>query len=210
MKFVNEDIEKYAFDHSSHPSKDCEALESYTRENEPMSRMLIGKLEASFLRMLIKLSGAKNIVEFGTYTGYSALSMAEVLPQNGVIHTIDIEQKPYTDEFWAKSSSYSKIKFHLGKGLDVIDKINGEIDLVFIDADKTNYINYFEKVLPRLSERGIVIFDNVLWSGKVLDENPEEESTKALKQLNTLMKSNSDLMTTMLPIRDGLLMVMKK
>ncbi|MCP4911857.1 MAG: methyltransferase [Oligoflexia bacterium] len=209
MKFIDERIEKYALDHSSHPSHLCADLEQYTRDNEPMSMMLIGKLEASFLRTLIKLSGAKRVVEFGTYTGYSALAMAEALPQDGEIHTIDIEQKPYTANYWNKSEHSSKINFHLGKGLEKIDEIEGEIDLVFIDADKVNYINYFEKVLPRLSERGMIVFDNVLWSGKVLDDNPEEESTKALKELNTFLANHDGLTTTMLPIRDGLMLVMK-
>lgn len=211
MKFVSSEIEKYATDKSSRPSKICRSLEEKTRDIEPMSQMLVGELEASLLGFLIRSKGVKRIVEFGTFTGYSALAMAENLPEDGEVFTIDIEKKNYTEDFWSRSESFSKIKFLQKPGLEALKELDGEFDLVFIDADKVNYKNYLEGMLPRLSKHGVVVLDNVLWSGRVLDDkDTQDESTRAISDVNDWIAGHPELYATMLPIRDGIFLVTKK
>lgn len=213
MNFTNAQIEDYALEHSSSPQPTCTALEKHTQNVETMSQMLIGKLEASFFGNIIRCMGAKRILEIGTFTGYSALAMAEHLPIDGEIHTIDIQSKSYTQDFWRDSGLSSKIHFHQGAGIEIIPKLQGPFDFVFIDADKENYTNYFNLVLPLLSPRGLIAIDNVLWSGRVL-QSPQDlqndPSTLAIQKFNNMIQSRTDLHKTMLPIRDGIYLISKK
>lgn len=213
MNFIDNNIESYAISKSTLPSLACKELEERTREVENMSMMLVGELEASLLGFLIKSINAKRVLEIGTFTGYSALAMAEVLPKEGILFTCDVEERPYTKEFWSKSVHGEKIQFLLGKALETIPTIEGEFDLVFIDADKENYLNYLEMVLPRISSNGIVVLDNMLWSGNVLKENSElpveDKSTPILKQVNEFIANHSNLYGTLLPVRDGIFLVKK-
>lgn len=214
MKFIDENIERYAISKSTIPSVHCQNLANYTRENEPMSMMLVGEMEGSFLGFLIRSTGAKRVLEVGTYTGYSALVMAENLPEDGEVHTCDVEEKDFTSMYWAKSPAAKKIHLHLGKALETIPQIEGEFDLAFIDADKTNYKNYLEMILPRLSKRGVIAIDNVLWSGSVLKPDSElggdeNASTRAIKEVNDFVAEHPDLYGTMLPIRDGIFLITK-
>ena len=210
MKFIDEKIENYAIEKSNTPSSICDELQEFTLSNVEMSQMLIGKLEASVLGFLIKSHHVKNIVEFGTFTGYSALAMAENLPENGKLITLDINEENgrIAKSFWDKSSHGKKITQLLGPAIESFKKIDFEIDMVFIDADKTNYINYLNLCLPKLSKNGMIIIDNVLWSGSVL-KPAETESTKAIQEVNDFIKNNPNLYGTLLPIRDGMFLVTK-
>jgi caffeoyl-CoA O-methyltransferase len=149
----------------------------------------------------------KTVVEIGTYTGYATLSLAEGIPEEGTIHTIDSNEELVTiqERFFKKSENAKKIQRHLGKALDVLPKIDGPYDLVFIDADKENYNAYFEAVIPKMRRNGLIISDNVLWSGKVLSQaNPLDVTTQALKEYNKKIRSDTRVQTILLPLRDGL------
>jgi len=210
MKFIDQKIENYAIEKSNTPSSICDELQEYTLNNVDMSQMLIGKLEASVLGFLIKSHHVKNIVEFGTFTGYSALAMAENLSEEGKIVTLDINEEngKIAKSFWNKSPHGKKITQIIGPAIESFKKIDFEIDMVFIDADKTNYINYLNLCLPKLSKNGMIIIDNVLWSGSVL-KPAETESTKAIQEVNDFIKNNPNLYGTLLPIRDGMFLVTK-
>ncbi len=204
-----ESIYKYAISHSSTPSDICFKLQQETKKRETLSQMLIGDLEASFLGFLVRYGNVKRILEIGTFTGFSALSMAEQLPDDGEIFTIDVERRDWAREICSKSLSSKKIKYLLGKGLEEMGKLSGKFDLIFIDADKSNYPAYFEKSLDILNDNGCIIIDNVIWDGKVLKDNGDN-STKAIKSTNEMIASNADLYATLLPIRDGVFLVQKR
>lgn len=210
MNFTNKEIEEYCIQKSNTPSSICNELETYTRENIDMSMMLVGKLEASLLGFLIRSHGVKTIVEFGTYTGYSALSMAEQLPSDGSIYTLDInpETTKLAQSYWDKSPHGNKIKSLVGPAINSFNTINEQIDLAFIDADKENYSNYLKLSLSKLNKGGLIVVDNVLWSGKVLHES-EETSTKAIQELNNFVKNSPNLYGTLLPVRDGMFLIQK-
>jgi caffeoyl-CoA O-methyltransferase len=214
------EIIDYCLEKSTLPSSDCENIETYTRSNVHGQQMLIGKLEASFLGFLIRSLNVKRILELGTFTGYSALSMAENLPVDGEVITIDINIKTVelAKMFWEKSIHGSKIKSILGEGLSKIPELEGEFDLVFIDADKRNYLNYLKLTLPRLSKNGIIVMDNVLWAGRVA-VNPQDEinlpssethrNTKFIREVNDYISKDKSLYGTLLPIRDGIFLIKK-
>lgn len=211
MKFTDEKIEIYCEQHSSLPSDLCQEVGRYTKENHPLGRMVCGELVSSFLMFLIKSHNVQNVLELGTFTGYSALAMAEALPENGRITTIDKNKKinSYASENWHKSPHGKKIKALFGNGLDVLETLDSRYDLIFIDADKKNYLNYLNKCLNLLSDKGMIIVDNVLWSGKVTSDDHDDETTQALKHFNTAIKERSDIFATLLPIRDGLFLITK-
>lgn len=210
MKFIDENIENYCIEKSSKPSGICDELELHTRSHIPMSQMLVGKMEASFLSFLIKSIQAKKVLEIGTFTGYSALAMAESLPSGGSVTTLDInpETVKTAKEFWNKSEAGSKIKSIIGPALNSLDELSPGFDLVFIDADKENYFNYLLKCLDLLSYRGIIVVDNVLWSGSVL-KVPKTQATAGIQKLNDYVAQRKDLHSTLLPIRDGMLLITK-
>lgn len=209
MKFIDEKIENYCISKSSRPSKNADRIEDFTKKNVPMSQMLTGKMEASMLGFLIRTSGAKKVLEIGTFTGYSALAMAENLPKNGLVYTLDInkETTALAKGFWAKSPHGKKIRSILCPAKEGLLKIKDKFDFIFIDADKVNYLDYFKISLKMLTKNGMIAIDNVLWSGKVLD--PKDEETKAICALNDFISSKKGFYKTLLPIRDGLFLVKK-
>lgn len=209
--FTKKEIEAYCISKSFKPSKQLNDLEDYTRSKVEMSQMLIGPLEGSVLGFLIRLNGAKRVLEFGTYTGYSALTMAENLPEDGEVYTLDInpETVEIGKKYWEQSAHGKKITSLIGPALESLSKIEGKVDLVFIDADKENYLNYLNKSLELLSPKGVIVLDNALWSGQVLNENPKESSTKALKEVNDFVANNENLYGSLLPIRDGMFLIQK-
>ncbi len=215
MQFIDKKIEEYCISKSRRPGSVCDELELYTRENVHGAQMLIGKMEASFLGFLIRSINAKRVLELGTFTGYSALAMAEQLPQNGEVITLDINEKTVelAKTYWAKSEHGKKIKSIIGPGLESLDKLTGEFDLVFIDADKRNYPMYLEKTLKMLSPNGIIVIDNVLWGGQVVevptDSEDEHRNTKYIRELNDHLTNRFDLYVTLLPIRDGIFLIKK-
>lgn len=216
MIIVDQEIEKYCVEKSSKPSVDCDLIENYTRQNIHGAQMLIGKMEASLLGFLLRSIQGKRVLELGTFTGYSALAMAENLPSDGEVVTIDVNEKTVSlaQEFWNKSKHGHKVKSHLGEGLKIIPTLTGKFDLVFIDADKRNYLNYLELTLPLLSANGMIVIDNALWSGRVLegrekDLEEEHRNTKYIREVNDYVAMNTDLFGTLLPIRDGMFLIKK-
>lgn len=217
MQLVDKKIEDYCLSKSNLPSQYCLALENHTRANISGAQMLIGKMEASFLGFLLRSINAKRVLELGTYTGYSALAMAENLPSDGEVITLDINQSTIevAKNFWGKSPDGKKIKSILGQAIEVIPTLSGEFDLVFIDADKRNYIDYLKMTLPKLSNKGMIVIDNVLWSGKVLPDAELDKSvhydsnTEFIRKVNDFIAESKDLYGTLLPIRDGMFLIKK-
>lgn len=211
MFLVSEDIHQYCSEKSSLPSADCEAIDRYTREKVPMAQMLTGPLVGSFLGSLVGLTRAKRILEIGCFTGYSALVMAEKMPPQAELITLDTNEETteIARRFWKQSSHGAKIKAIVGPALETLSRLPGPFDLIFIDADKENYINYLKKSLELLGPNGVIIADNCLWSGRVLDAQSTEASTQALRAFNDYVHSTNGLEATLLPIRDGLFLIRK-
>jgi len=218
MQITDKKVEEYCISKSNLPSKDCLAIEEYTRANVHGAGMLIGKMEASFIGFLLKSIKAKRILELGTFTGYSALTMAEHIPADGEIITVDINQETVklAKEFWAKSEHGYKIKSVLGSGLDIIPTLTGKFDFVFIDADKRNYIDYLKLTVPMLSPNGMIVIDNVLWGGAVLPDvvldltQHRDRNTEFIRLVNDYVAASDDLYGTLMPIRDGMFLIQKK
>ena len=173
-------------------------------------QMLTGAIEGRFLELLVHASGARQVLEIGTFTGYSALSMAAALPEDGRIDTLDIEPRhaEVAQRYFDRSPHGSKITLHLGPATETIGKLEGNFDLVFIDADKEGYDAYYEAVLPRLSERGLIAIDNTLWSGRVLD--PQDSSTKKIAALNDKIAADERVVAVQLTVRDGITLVRRR
>jgi caffeoyl-CoA O-methyltransferase len=207
---VDEAIEEYAAAHTTPPEPLLAALAEETRATMSSPGMLTGTIEGRFLELLVFAAGARRVLEIGTFTGYSALSMAAALPDDGRIDTCDIEPAhvEVARRYVAQSPYGSKITIHLGPALDTIAQLEGEFDLVFIDADKPNYANYYEAVLPRLAERGLIAIDNTLWSGRVLD--PQDDHTRAIAALNDRIAADERVIAVQLTIRDGVTLVRRR
>lgn len=212
MNLVSEEIDQYCASHSTVPSQLCEELAQNTRANVPMHRMLTGPLEGSFLGLMIHVLGAKRVLELGTFTGYSALAMAERLPADGKVITLDTnpETNRIAQSYWDRSPHGKKIQSILGPALQSMEQFEeSSFDLVFIDADKGNYIHYLKKALPLLRTRGVILVDNVLWSGRVLQSHPTDPDTAAIQQFNEFVTGNSQLESVLLPLRDGIYVIRK-
>jgi caffeoyl-CoA O-methyltransferase len=207
---ISHDIEKYCIDHSTRPSETVQALGEFTRAGVHGSNMLIGEMEASVLAFLIKLGNVKTVLELGTYTGYSALAMAEQLAHDGSVTTIDIN--PQTTEiakkYWAQSPHGTKIKHILKPGLLALEEITENFDLIFIDADKNNYSNYLDWALKHLTPKGFIVVDNTLWYGKVLSPGLDKQTDSIIAH-NLKAKNLEGYIKTLLPIRDGMFLIQK-
>ena len=207
MHFISPELEDYIEQHSEKEPALLAALNKETYQKILLPRMLSGHFQGRVLSMLAKLIRPINILEIGTYTGYSALCLCEGMQDNGVLHTIDIKEElfDFQRKHFDKSPWGKQIVQHLGEATTIIPTLDIKFDLVFIDADKENYINYFELIVPRMNKGGIILSDNVLWSGKVLEPlNPKDISTKILLEYNALLKNDPRVETVLLPIRDGL------
>jgi caffeoyl-CoA O-methyltransferase len=204
---VDERLEEYAERHTTPPEPLLAELAAETKATMPAPQMLTGPIEGRFLELLVAGAGAKRVLEIGTFTGFSALSMAAALPPDGRIDTLDIEPKhaDVAQRYFDRSPHGSKITLHLGPALETIAKLEGEFDFVFIDADKPNYDAYYEAVLPRLSERGLIAIDNTLWSGKVLD--PPDESSRQIAALNDKLAADERVVAVQLTVRDGITLI---
>lgn len=203
---MDDALHAYATDKSTVPGPVCQEIAAHTREREPLARMLCGELVASFLTFLIRSCGVHRILEIGTFTGYSTLAMAEALPERGRVITVDIAPKEEFNAFWNKSPHGRKITQIAGPALEVLPTLTAPYELVFIDADKANYPNYLEAVLPLLSARGVVVADNVLWSGRVLEEEGDAD-TRGIKEFNDRIAADPAWHSTLLPVRDGLMVI---
>jgi len=207
---AEEKIEEYAEAHTTPPTELLARLAEETKATMSSPGMLTGTIEGRFLELLVFGTGASRVLEIGTFTGYSALSMAAALPEGGRIDTCDIEPKhvEVAQRYIAESPHADKITIHLGPALATIDRLEGDFDLVFIDADKENYASYYEAVLPRLSERGLIAIDNTLWSGDVLD--PQDDTTKAIAALNDMIAADDRVVAVQLTIRDGVTLIRRR
>jgi caffeoyl-CoA O-methyltransferase len=206
--WVPKEVENYCIEHSTRPSALARELETLTRESVHGSQMLIGELEASLITSLLHLSRARHVLELGTFTGYSALVMAEQLPDEGTVTTIDIN--PHTtkiaQEHWAKSPHGKKIKLILKPGLEALKECEQKYDFIFIDADKNNYSNYLQWAITHLSPTGFIIVDNTLWKGKVLTPGLDKQ-TDSICAHNDFARDLEGFTKTLLPIRDGMFLI---
>jgi caffeoyl-CoA O-methyltransferase len=205
-------IEEYVIENSTPLDDVLQELERETHIKVLRPRMLSGRIQGKFLEFIVKLSGAKRILEIGTYTGYSAICMANALSNDGKIHTIDInvELENIVRKYISKSNNESKIDYYIGDAIEIIPTIKEDFDLVFIDADKTNYWNYFSMLIDDLKSGAWIVADNVLWSGKVLEEaHHNDKETIALKSFNKKIQEDKRVENLLLPLRDGL-MIMRK
>ncbi len=207
MHFISEELENYAALHSQNEPELLKALNRETHQKILQPRMLSGHFQGRVLSLLSKLVSPKNILEIGTYTGYASLCLAEGLQKDGVLDTIDNNEELYDFQrrYFDMSNYGGQIHQHLGNALEIIPTLNKKFDLVFIDADKENYINYFNMIAPLMNKGGIILSDNVLWSGKVLEPvKPNDKSTKVLLEYNKLLSEDNRIESVLLPIRDGL------
>jgi predicted O-methyltransferase YrrM len=207
MHFLPDNIDDYVVKHSQREPKILQELTRETWQKVVNPRMLSGAFQGRVLAMISKLIHPKNVLEIGTYTGYSALSIAEGLHPKGTIYTIDKNEELFNlqKKYFDKSGFKDQIQQYVGNALEIIPTIEEKFDLIFIDADKHNYINYFHLIIDKMNSGGIILSDNVLWSGKVVEElNPKDIDTKILLEYNVLLNSDERLETVLLPIRDGL------
>jgi predicted O-methyltransferase YrrM len=209
MSFIVEpQVEEYAEQHTTPDGELFERLAAETREKTTAPQMMVGRIEGRFLATLVRLSGARRILELGTFTGYSSISMASALPADGRVITCDVdpEASGIARRYMDESGHGDKIEIRLGPALETLRELEGPFDLVFIDADKPNYVNYYEAALPLLAADGLLIADNVLWSGRVVDEDGDE-STRAIKAFNEHVRADTRVRSVMLTVRDGMTLV---
>lgn len=212
LGFVSEELDRYCVEQSNAVSPLLNKLESFTREKVALPQMLTGPLEGLFLAFLCRLIGAKRVLEFGTYTGYSALAMAEALPDDGEVFTLDIDEKntALAREYWKDSPHEKKIHLVLGPAAETVRRLSGQFDFVFIDADKPGYIAYLDAALERLSPKGVIAVDNTLYSGEVLESSAPSENGRAIQKFNARVQNDPSLDRVLLPIRDGIFLIRKR
>ena len=213
MHFISEAISSYVDNHSEDEPELLQQLSRETHLQVLRPRMLSGHFQGRFLSLLSKMIQPKTILEIGTYTGYSALCMAEGLAEDGTLHTIDVNEELYDFQrrFFDKSQYGTQIVQHLGSAIDIIPTLDMSFDLVFIDADKENYPVYFDLIIDKVAPKGIILSDNVLWSGKVVEPiDPKDKSTPVLLEFNKKLKDDPRVETVLLPIRDGLTLSRKR
>ena len=212
MDFIDHKLNEYSENHSSPQNQVLEDLERETWLKVLRPRMLSGHLQGKFLEFIVKMMQPKEVLEIGTYTGYSAICMANGLSHDACIHTIDIneELEDFTKQHFKKAEVDHQINFYIGDALTLIPSIDVVFDLVFIDADKVNYKNYFDLVLPKVRKGGFIIADNVLWSGKVIETAKENDTeTIAIQEFNDYIQSCNEVENLLLPLRDGLMLIEK-
>jgi caffeoyl-CoA O-methyltransferase len=206
---LSEEIDAYAEAHTTPPPELLQRLAEETKATLSAPQMLTGGVEGRFLHFLVFATGAKRILELGTYSGYSSISMASVLPEGGRIDTCEVDEThaAVANRYIEEAGFSDRITVHLGPAVETIERLEGEFDFVFIDADKQNYVNYYEAVLPRLSPRGLIAADNTLWSGRVLDESDESEGTVAIRAFNEHVIADPRVVSVMLTVRDGVTLI---
>jgi caffeoyl-CoA O-methyltransferase len=208
---VNEDVERYAAEHSTPDAEFFRRLEEETRATTTAPQMMVGPLEGPFLGWLVSLSKPRHVLEIGTFTGYSSISMALNLPAGGRIVSLDVNEET-TDaarRYAEEAGVLDRIDYRVGPALEELDRLDGPWDLVFIDADKPNYVNYYEAVLPKLSADGFLVADNVLWSGRVVEEDVDE-NTRAIKAFNDHVAADERVECLMLTVRDGMTLIRRR
>ena len=207
---VGEDVERYVEAHTTPPEPHLAELARETREKLRAPQMLTGTVEGRLLEMLVFAAKPMLVLELGTYSGYSALSMAPALPAGGRIVTceLDEEHAAFARRHIEASPYPERVELRLGPGLETVEELDGPFDLVFIDADKANYVNYYEAVLPKLSEEGLIVADNTLWGGAVADPDAEEsDNLMAIRAFNDHVAQDPRVRSVMLSVRDGVTLI---
>ncbi len=209
---ISAEIETYAEAHSAPESEVCKALREETGRCMDCPQMMVGPLEGAFLKMMAQLVRAKRVLEIGMFTGYSALCFAEALPDDGTVTTCDIDEAAaaLARRYFARSPHGRKITVRMGPALDTMRELRGPFDLVFIDADKINYVNYYRRAKALVSSDGVILIDNVLWDGDVLKQPPPDEKTAAIQELNRLVAADREVSAVLVTLRDGVLVVRRR
>ncbi|MDG1045498.1 MAG: O-methyltransferase [Bacteroidia bacterium] len=213
MEFIDEKLSKYAEKHTTPENELIKSLNRDTHANVLAPRMLSGHLQGRLLSLFSKMIQPKAILEIGTYTGYAALCLAEGLTKDGILHTIDINEELETriQKYFNQSKYKNQIKLHIGNALEIIPTINHKFDLVFIDADKENYSKYYDLLIDQMPSGGIIMADNVLWSGKVIDQEAidTDNDTRELDHFNAKVQSDPRVENILIPVRDGIMVARK-
>ena len=209
---VDPPVEAYAEEHSSPIAELFERLAAETREKSESPQMMVGLLEGRFLGVLVRSLRARRILELGTFTGFSSISMALALPADGRLITCDVneETSAIARRYAEEAGVVDRIDYRLGPALESIASLDGEFDLIFIDADKPNYLNYYEATLPLLAPSGLMILDNTLWSGRVADANEDDDNTRAIRAVNDRVLEDGRVENVLLTVRDGMNLVWRK
>ena len=210
MTFIDETVDEYVHEHTKPAPELLERLEKYTLENTSDPDMLTGRVEGRFLKLIVQITGVKRILELGTFTGYSALSMAEGLPGDGRLVTLerDPEAKAIAEDYFSQSPHGNKIEIKFGEAMETIKDLDFTPDLVFLDADKDRYPEYYDIIVDMLESGGLILIDNSLWGGEVVD--PETESAKAIALMNEKIVADDRVENVLLTVRDGIQLVRKK
>ena len=209
---VDARVEEYAEAHSSPEGELFERLAAETREKTTTPQMMVGMLEGRFLGVLVRSLRARRVLELGTFTGYSSISMALALPSGGRVITCDVNEETtaIARRYAEEAGVADRIDYRLGSALDTVATLDGPFDLVFIDADKPNYVNYYEATLPLLADQGLMVVDNTLWSGRVADPAEDDDSTRAIRALNDHVLADPRVENVLLTVRDGMNVVWRK
>jgi caffeoyl-CoA O-methyltransferase len=212
MAIVDPQVEAYAEAHTTPPDPLLARLAEETQAKLRLPQMLTGTVEGRFLELLVHGLAARRVLELGTYSGYGTLSMAAALPPDGRIDTCEIDEThaEVARRYLAEAGYADRVTVHLGPALDTIASLEGDFDFVFIDADKENYVNYYEAVLPRLSAHGLIAADNTLWSGRVVDDTDDEETTRAIREFNDHVAADRRVVAVQLTVRDGVTLIRRR
>jgi caffeoyl-CoA O-methyltransferase len=206
---VDANVERYAEEHTTPAGDLFDRLATETREKTEIPQMMVGRIEGKFLEFLVRTTRAEQVLELGTFTGYSSISMARGLTGTGRVISCDVnpETTAIARRYAEEAGVDDRIEYRLGPALDAIGSLDGPFDLIFIDADKANYVNYYEALLPKLAANGLMIVDNTLWSGRVADDRDGDESTEAIRRLNDRVRDDDRVECVLLTVRDGMLLV---
>ena len=209
MNFIDERVEQYAEEHSSPPPELFARLAAETHEKSESPQMMVGRIEGNFLALLVRTLRARRVLELGTFTGYSSIAMARALPVDGRLITCDVNEETteIARRYAQEAGVVDRIDYRLGPALETVGGLDGEFDLVFIDADKVNYVNYYEATLPLLAASGLMVVDNTLWSGRVADPQEDDESVRAIRELNDHVRDDPRVDNVLLTVRDGMNLV---
>jgi len=209
---IPREIEEYAAAHSVAESDVCRLIREETYRTQDCPQMVVGPLEAAFLKVVALTVRAKRVLEIGTFTGYSALTMAEALPEGGTVLTceIDPDSAAFARRHWDKSPHGRKIEVRVGPALETLRTLTDPFDVIFIDADKANYVNYYRRAKDLIAPTGVILIDNVLWSGRVLNARHPDPSTTAIQELNRVVASDPRVTAVLLTLRDGVFVIKSK
>jgi caffeoyl-CoA O-methyltransferase len=209
VNFIDDRVERYAEEHSSPPPELFARLAAETHEKSESPQMMVGRIEGNFLALLVRTLRARRVLELGTFTGYSSIAMARALPADGRLITCDVNEETteIARRYAQEAGVVDRIDYRLGPALETVGGFDGEFDLVFIDADKVNYVNYYEATLPLLAASGLMVVDNTLWSGRVADPQEDDESVRAIRELNDHVRDDPRVDNVLLTVRDGMNLV---